>query len=75
MAIPDGQGAVAWANQYQPAQVVLDLDLPDISGVAVALILRARYGPAPADSDLQRRCAGYARTRHLGPCGLIRTTV
>src|SRR4051794_32487882 len=43
-AIGDGRAAVAWAEQHQPALVLLDLDLPELDGVSVASVLRARFG-------------------------------
>src|SRR4051812_7438786 len=71
-AIGDGRAAVAWTEQHRPALVVLDLDLPVIDGVTVGSLLRARFGallPILIFSADQR---AYVRTRHLGPCGLVR---
>jgi two-component system OmpR family response regulator len=71
-ATKDGTAAVAWAEQYRPALVILDLGLPLLDGVAVATILRARYGDrlpiVVFSADQQAR----ARTRHLAPCDLVR---
>src|SRR3954451_2053876 len=71
-AIEDGPGAVAWAEQHQPALVVLDVDLPVIDGVAVASMLRARYGALLPILIFSADERAYANTRHLGPYGLIR---
>src|SRR4051794_14654355 len=71
-AIANGQAAVTWAEQPQPALVVLDLDIPVIDGVAVASILRARYGALLPILIFSADERAYAKTRHLGPCGLVR---
>jgi CheY-like chemotaxis protein len=72
VAISDGQRAVSWAEHHQPALVVLDLDLPVLDGVAVASILRARFGALFPILIFSADERAYAKTRHLGPCGLIR---
>src|SRR3954469_9047231 len=71
-AIADGPGAVTWGERHQPALVILDLDLPVIDGVTVASMLRARYGALLPILIFSADERAYAKTRHLGPCGLIR---
>lgn len=69
-ATEDGAAAVAWAEQHRPVLVILDLGLPHLDGVAVATVLRARYGDLLPiiifSADLHAR----ARIRHLAPCDL-----
>ena len=72
MATADGPGAVAWVEQHEPALVVVDLGPPVIDGVAVASIIRARYGALLPVLIFSADDRAYAKTRHLGPCGLIR---
>jgi DNA-binding response OmpR family regulator len=68
----DGVAAMTWAEQHRPVLVVLDLELPRLDGVAVATLLRARYGDLLPivifSADLDAR----AKTRHLAPCDLVR---
>src|SRR4051794_34487299 len=71
-AIANGQAAVTWAEQPQPALVILDLDPPVVDGVAVASFLRARYGALLPILIFSADERAYAKTRHLGPCGLDR---
>lgn len=70
-ATEDGATA-AWAEQHRPVLVILDLGLPRLDGVAVATLLRARYGDLLPivffSADLHAR----AKTRHLAPCDLVR---
>jgi DNA-binding response OmpR family regulator len=68
----DGRAALAWAEQNRPALVVLDLGLPCVDGVAVATTLRERYGEALPILIVSADDRAHAKTRHLGPCGLIR---
>jgi two-component system OmpR family response regulator len=71
-ATEDGAAAAAWAEQHRPILVILDLGLPRLDGVAVATLLRARYGDllpiVVFSADLHAR----AKTRHLAPCDLVR---
>jgi CheY-like chemotaxis protein len=71
-ATKDGAAAVAWAERHRPALVILDLGLPFLDGVAVATLLRARYGDllpiVVFSADLNAR----AKTRHLAPFDLVR---
>ena len=71
-ATDNGRAAVAWAEQERPALVVLDLDLPVIDGVAVGSVLRARFGALLPIVIFSADTRAYAKTRHLGPCGLVR---
>jgi len=71
-AADNGRAAVAWAEQERPALVVLDLDLPVIDGVAVGSVLRARFGALLPIVIFSADTRAYAKTRHLGPCGLVR---
>jgi CheY-like chemotaxis protein len=71
-AIADGGEAVSWAERHEPALVVLDVGLPSVDGVALASILRARYGPLLPILIFSADERAYAKTRHLGPFGLIR---
>ena len=71
-AFADGRRALDWAELHQPGLAVLDLDLPHLDGVAVASLLRARYGALFPVLIFSADDRAYAKTRHLGPCGLIR---
>ena len=71
-ATADGLAAVAWSEQHQPALVVLDLGLPFLDGVAVATLLRARYGEALPIVILSADVRARTKTQHLRPCGLVR---
>jgi CheY-like chemotaxis protein len=42
----EGLSAIAWARQYRPAGAILDVHLPDISGLILSQQLRDLLGPA-----------------------------
>ncbi|HUI33988.1 MAG TPA: response regulator [Stellaceae bacterium] len=46
LATGEGAVAIAWARQYRPDLILMDLQLPDISGLEVTRLLKADVGTA-----------------------------
>ena len=71
-ATPNGLEAVAWAERHRPVLVVLDLGLPLLDGVGVAMALRSRYGERLPILVVSADYRAAEKARPIGPCGLVR---
>ena len=66
VTVADGTGALHWLDEHKPDMVVLDLMLPDMSGVAVCQQIRRRF-PLTTLPVLMLSAAGHqADTRVRG---------
>lgn len=68
----DGEAALALARRHQPRIVLLDIDMPKASGLAVAEALRADgRGPAVVILTMYRDAPMFRRALDLGAKGYV----
>jgi DNA-binding NarL/FixJ family response regulator len=68
----DGEGAIAAVGEFHPAVVLLDIQLPDVDGLAVAEGIAARPDPPAVVLISSRDAAAYGpRLRRTSARGFI----